>query len=246
MSNPARDVFRFYGRRKGKILRRGRQELVEKHLPRLRITIPSSGQLNVESLFSWRPEAVWLEIGFGAGEHLIAQAELNPRIAFIAAEVFLNGIASVIKNVVDKKLSNIRILDNDVRLLLPFLPNSSINKVFLLFPDPWPKSRHAKRRFINPVNLNELGRIMSSGSELRFATDNLVNLRWCLRHIPSHPAFIWPVNSAQDWRERPLDSFPTRYEKKAIELGRAPVYLTFRRCTHDVNPGLSDDEFIII
>lgn len=246
MSSVKRDCLRFYGRRKGKPLRRARQELVEKHLPGLRITIPSSGQLNVKSLFCWEPEAVWLEIGFGAGEHLIAQAEANPRIAFIAAEIFLNGIASLVKNISDKKLSNIRIFDNDVRSLLPLLPNASINKIFLLFPDPWPKSRHAKRRFINPTNLSELARIMSNGSELRFATDDPVNLRWCLRHIPNHPAFSWLVNSAQDWRLRPPDSFPTRYERKAIESGHTPAYLTFQRRPHDVNPGLSDGEFVTI
>jgi tRNA (guanine-N7-)-methyltransferase len=172
---------------------------------------------------------VWLEIGFGGGEHLAAQAEANPHIGFIGSEVFLNGVAGALKEIDQRKLSNVRLFNDDVRLLLPALPDASLRRVFLMFPDPWPKTRHAKRRFIGPAMLSELARLLVDGGELRVASDHPVYVRWCLQHGPVHPDFVWPVTGPHDWQVRPTDGFPTRYEQKAIVAGRPPTYLRFVR-----------------
>ncbi len=228
--NTLQNRIQLFGRRKGKALRNARRDLLEKDLPHLRIELKTLETGTDPRVFFNPPvERVWLEIGFGGGEHLIAQASAHPEIGFIGAEVFENGIASLLQQRIDAKLENIRILDNDAREFLPLLQNASVERVFLLYPDPWPKTRHAKRRFVNRQTLDELARIMPLQSELRIATDHPVYARWCLRHIPTHPNFQWQVNRAKDWRFPPDDAFSTRYEQKAITQGRTPMYLTFRR-----------------
>ena len=229
---PADDRPKFFGRRKGKTLRPGRKALLEELLPRLHIPAPdlkAGGTIDPFTLFDERPRAVWLEIGFGGGEHLAAQAEAHPDVGFIGAEAFVNGIASFLRHAEDRGLANVRVFDDDVRLLLPALPEGCLDRAFVLFPDPWPKKRHADRRFIGPDNLDALARLLADGAELRVASDDPVYQTWVLRHAPIHPAFEWRVNGPDDWRARPEDWVPTRYEAKALRQGRTPMYFRFFR-----------------
>ena len=234
MSDGNRDTpsasLRLYGRRKGKRLRKGRQALLRADLHQVRIDPETlSPPCHPRDVFSPPVELIWLEIGFGGGEHLAAQAKAHPHVGFIGAEVFENGIASLLRHRQAEGLTNIRIWTDDVRALLPVLADHTLDRVFLLFPDPWPKTRHAKRRFIAPGTLDDLARILRPGSQLRIATDHGVYARWCLRHVPMHPAFHWPVQGPADWRQPPPDAYPTRYETKAEHAGRRPVYLNFVR-----------------
>ncbi len=223
---------RFYGRRKGKPLKAGRERLLDTLLPKLRIPPPegppASAQIDPASLFSGQKD-VWLEIGFGSGEHLAGQAEAHPAVGIIGAEVFLNGVASLLRHVDERKLANVRVYDNDVRVLLPAFPASSLKRISLLFPDPWPKNRHAKRRFVGPSNLDEIARLLADGGEFRVYTDHPVYARWTLQHVPQHPDFEWRVQGPDDWRVRPADSTPSRYEQKAVAAGRTPMFLRFFR-----------------
>jgi tRNA (guanine-N7-)-methyltransferase len=175
------------------------------------------------------PAPRWLEIGFGAGEHIAWQAAAAPDVTLIGCEVYRNGIAALLSQVERRGLGNIRIWPDDARLLIDRLPDASLARVFLLFPDPWPKARHAERRFVGPANLASLARVMQPGAELRVATDDPTYLRWVLDHLPVHPAFRWQVRGPADWRTRPADWPPTRYEEKALREGRRPAYLRFSR-----------------
>ncbi len=228
----------FYGRRHGRPLRARLQGLVESLLPRVRFELPEddSGRIDPARFFGEAGQdagspsrALWLEIGFGGGEHLAWQAERHPEVDFIGAEYFFNGIASLLRHMDDGGLENIRIYDGDVRDLLPRLPDASLARVFVLFPDPWPKSRHNKRRLIQDDTLDELARVMADGAELRLATDDPDYLRWMLEHLAGRADFRWTAVSAQDWRQRPEDWPGTRYESKAVQAGRTPAYLRFRR-----------------
>lgn len=221
---------RFYGRRKGKPLKAGRERLLDTLLPNIRIETPSA-PLDPRALFGHAPREVWLEVGFGGGEHLAGQAEADPTVGFIGAEVFLNGVASLLRHVDEKGLANVRVYNNDVRALLPHFPASSLNRISLLFPDPWPKNRHAKRRFVGPAMLGEVSRLLADGGEFRVATDHPIYARWTLQHVPEHPDFAWRVTDPTDWRVRPADSPPTRYEQKAVAAGRTPMFLRFFRKT---------------
>jgi len=172
---------------------------------------------------------LWLEIGFGAGEHLAWQAAENPDVLLVGCEVYRNGIAACLGRVARDRLANVRIWPADARDLIEQMADASVDRAFLLFPDPWPKARHAERRFVAPANLDSLARILKPGAELRFATDDPVYLSWTLERLPLHPAFGWQVEGPGDWRQRPADWPATRYERKAIAQGRRPVYLRFRR-----------------
>jgi tRNA (guanine-N7-)-methyltransferase len=219
---------RYYGRRKGKPLKAGRQGLLESLLPSVQIR-PPEGPLDPASLFGFTPTAIRLEIGFGSGEHLAAQAAENPTIGFIGSEVFLNGVASMLRHIGAANLANVRVFDTDVRFLLPHLPDAGLSRISLLFPDPWPKTRHAKRRFVSPQMLQECARLLQDGGELRVASDHPVYQRWTLRNAAVHKDFRWTANGPDDWRVRPVDSTQTRYEAKALEAGRTPVFLNFLR-----------------
>jgi tRNA (guanine-N7-)-methyltransferase len=218
-----------YGRRRGRPLHRGHQALVETLLPRLAVTLPAAGALDPAALFDPRPQEIWLEIGFGSGEHLAAQAAAHPAIGLIGCEVFENGIAKLLADVQRRALANVRILTDDARLLIAALPPASIGRVFILFPDPWPKQRHHKRRIVADETLTALAGIMTDGAELRLATDDLDYLAWMLARVPVHPAFAWLADRPSDWRVRPTDWPATRYEAKAIAAGRRPYFLRLRR-----------------
>jgi tRNA (guanine-N7-)-methyltransferase len=229
MSDDVSQTHRLYGRRRGRPLRPGRQQLQQELLPRLSLTLPEAGLLDPAGLFPQPPAAVWLEIGFGGGEHLAEQAERHPETGFIGSEVFENGVARLVGEVARRDLDNVRIFADDARLLLDRLPPASLGRVFILFPDPWPKLRHHKRRLVAPATLDRLAVVMRPGAELRLATDDLGYLVWMLEHVTAHPGFAWLARGPADWRQRPPDWPPTRYEEKARAAGRTPAFLRFAR-----------------
>jgi tRNA (guanine-N7-)-methyltransferase len=226
---PAHTRQQFYGRRRGRPLRAAQVERKATLLPQLTIALPEDGPLDPASLFAPPPCEIWLEIGFGGGEHLATQAERHPEIGFIGCEVFENGIAKLLGDIDRRRLANIRIYADDARALLAALPPRSIACSFILFPDPWPKTRHHKRRLVAPAALDRLAEIMTDGAELRVSTDDRGYLAWILEQITAHPAFSWTARRPADWRERPPDWPPTRYEEKARRAGRTPVFLRFER-----------------
>ncbi len=177
-----------------------------------------------------KPDAteVWLEIGFGGGEHLAAQAERRSDVLVLGAEPFLNGVASALRHIEAASLTNVRLHVGDARDLLAALPNASLDRVFILFPDPWPKLRHHKRRLIQSDLVAELARVLKPHGRLRFATDWADYADWTLERLTGSPALAWTAQKADDWRLAPADHVPTRYEAK--KLGDiAPVYLDFER-----------------
>ncbi|HKS90247.1 MAG TPA: tRNA (guanosine(46)-N7)-methyltransferase TrmB [Stellaceae bacterium] len=220
---------RVYGRRRGRPLRPGRERLQHELLPRLAVDLPEQRLLDPRGLFSPAPAQVWLEIGFGGGEHLAALAESHPEIGFIGCEVFENGVARLVGEIARRELRNIRILADDARLLLDRLPPSSLGRVFILFPDPWPKRRHHKRRLVSRPTLDRLAVVMRPGAELRLATDDRDYLCGMLERLTDHSDFAWLARRPADWRERPLDWPATRYEGKARAAGRDPAFLRFIR-----------------
>ncbi|HWI27011.1 MAG TPA: tRNA (guanosine(46)-N7)-methyltransferase TrmB [Stellaceae bacterium] len=218
-----------HGRRRGRKLRPGQQELLRSLLPRLRFELPASGRLDPPALFATPLEACWLEIGFGGGEHLAAQAEAHPGIGMLGAEVFENGVVKLLGEVARRGLGTIRLFTDDARLLLAALPEASLQRVFILFPDPWPKLRHHKRRMVSNETLDRLAFVMADGAELRLATDDRDYLSWMLERATDHRDFAWLARGPEDWRQRPADWPPTRYEQKALAAGRVPAFLRFRR-----------------
>jgi tRNA (guanine-N7-)-methyltransferase len=224
---PHRELF--YGRRRGRPLRPGQRERQSTLLPPLSFGLPSTGDLDPRALFSERPRETWLEIGFGGGEHLAAQAEHHPDVGFIGCEVFENGVARLLGEIERRSLGNVRLYPNDARPLLTALEPRSIGRVFILFPDPWPKARHHKRRLVATATLDRLADIMIDGAELRLATDDPGYLSWMLEYTTAHQAFSWTARRPTDWRERAADWPPTRYEEKARKAGRVPAFLRFSR-----------------
>lgn len=220
---------RFYGRRRGHALRPGRRQLVDALLPKLRVAIPADGTLDPSALFEPAVRSVWMEIGFGGGEHLAAQAAAHPDVGFIGCEPFVNGVARLLAEIEARGLGNVRIHDDDARLILPALPDASVDRVFLLFLDPWPKTRHHRRRFVSDDTVAVLARILRDGGEVRFASDHTGYVAWALEHVTRNPAFRWTARRPADWRERPPDAVETRYESKARRRGAGCAYLTFER-----------------
>lgn len=223
-----------YGRRYGHKLRGRQAELMESLLPQLQVhkagaDEPALGSLDPSKLFQSAPDGVKLEIGFGGGEHLAAKAQANPDTGFIGAEPYINGVAKLLSVVDDKGLRNIRLHDDDARDLLEWLAPSSIVGVYILYPDPWPKARHRKRRFVRPETIAQMARIMKPGAELLFASDIADYVRWTLLLMQDVAEFEWTAEKADDWRCPPVGWTTTRFETKALAAGRPPTYLTFRR-----------------
>jgi tRNA (guanine-N7-)-methyltransferase len=218
-----------HGRRHGRKLRPGQRRLLDTLLPQLRFALPRELPLDPHRLFDRPVAAVWLEIGFGAGEHLAAQAARQPGHGLIGCEVFENGVVRLLAEVERLGLANLRLLIDDARPLLGALAEASLERVFILFPDPWPKRRHHKRRLVATATLDALAHAMRDGAELRLATDDMDYLRWMLERATAHAAFEWLARRPQDWRERPPDWPATRYEQKALAAGRRPAFLRFRR-----------------
>jgi len=229
-TKPADSDPRFHGRRRGRKLRPGRERLLETFLPEVSLAMPvGEGAVDPRRLLPGAPAETWLEIGFGAGEHLAWQAAQNPEIGMIGAEPFLNGVARLLAEIQEQDLTNIRVLPDDVRPVLARFDATSLSRVFILFPDPWPKLRHHRRRIVNPDMLDELARVMIDGAELRLATDDQSYLVWILRHLHDHAAFEWLAEGASDWSTRPVDWPDTRYESKNRSGGPGPTFLRYRR-----------------
>ncbi len=205
--------------------------MLDEWLPRLGIDIAEAATASCDprTLFAPPLPTVWLEVGYGGGEHLAAQALAHPTTGLIGCEPYVNGVASLLRQVAEGGQRNIRIFGDDARLLIDTLADASVDRVFLLFPDPWPKVRHHKRRFIQPGNLDALARVLADGAEFLFATDHMGYARWALAHLTVHPAFKWQVEVPADWREPPVGWQPTRYEAKSIAQGLPRAYLRFRR-----------------
>ena len=215
---------RLHGRRRGRPLRPGQRNLVETLLPRLRFALPAEGALDPRRLFAAPVDEVWLEIGFGGGEHLVFQAASHPRVGLIGAEVFEPGIAKLLAEVRAQNLGNLRLFLEDARLLAAALAPQSLARAFILFPDPWPKERHKKRRIVAAETLDDLAAAMRDGAELRIATDHADYAQWIEARVTAHPAFQpVPIPS------RPADWPPTRYEQKALAQGREPRLFLCRR-----------------
>ncbi|MBI1260162.1 MAG: tRNA (guanosine(46)-N7)-methyltransferase TrmB [Rhizobiales bacterium] len=225
-----------YGRRRGKPLRAHQAGLVEDFLPEISIDLPEGEgeRLNPASLFVSAKREIWLEIGFGGGEHLIDQARTHPDIGIIGCEPFLNGIAKLVAEIDGLGLKNIRVHPDDARPLLEKLRPASLDRIFILYPDPWPKARHNKRRFINQETLATLTAALKPGGELRFASDIPDYVAWTLAHIRQFnaaggPRLVWAATCPADWRTPYAGWCGTRYEQKALREGRTPAYLTFHR-----------------
>ena len=232
-----------HGRRRGKKLRAGQQSLLDTLLPRLALALPaepivtpdnevaeSTTKIDLARAFGGTlpTDGVWLEVGFGAGEHLVWQAEQHPNVGLIGCEPYINGVAKCLAHIEREGVGNIRLFTDDAMLVMKALPDASLSRAFVLFPDPWPKSRHHKRRFVQRANLDVLARLLKPGAELRLATDDPSYLPWMIEHACTHAAFEWLAERPADWRGRPADWPPTRYEQKML-AGHQPAFLRFRR-----------------
>jgi tRNA (guanine-N7-)-methyltransferase len=215
---------RSFGRIRGRALKPRQADLITSLLPRLAIP---PGPFNPHDLAPQARET-WLEIGFGGGEHLAGQATRNPDVLFLGAEPFVNGLGSALRHIAQADLANVRLHAGDARELLAALPDASLARVFILFPDPWPKARHQKRRLIQPAFAQEIARVLRPGGTLRIATDWADYADQCLRVMRAAQGFSWTAQCADDWRKAPEDHISTRYEMK--RLGDcAPIFLEFAR-----------------
>jgi tRNA (guanine-N7-)-methyltransferase len=220
---------RSYGRRKSKPLSARKERLFQGLLPALRLDLREPPPKDLRELFPLPVREVWLEIGFGSGEHLLWQAEQHKDIGLIGCEPFINGVGSLLGAIEDRGIETIRVHDADARDVLAWLPAGSIGRLFLLFPDPWPKKRQQKRRLVTPATVAAFARVLAPGSELRFASDDSEYAALTLFTVNRSGTFTWLAERATDWRERPSDWPATRYERKASSEGRKSIYLRFKR-----------------
>lgn len=233
---------KFFGRRKGRVVRKAKQFLLENMLSQMRVSSAQDfvGEICNTTFHGER----CLEIGFGDGQHLYGQAKSHPENMYVGVEVFRNGVANLLTlisgvkegdnlpetiNLADYDVQNIKVYDDDVRLLFKCIPDGYFDKVFLLFPDPWPKKKHADRRFVNLNNLQEIARILKKGGLFRVATDHPVYKRHVLRVMHSCSDFYWTAKCGDDWRQEPADWVKTKYQQKALREGRRPVWFDYRR-----------------
>lgn len=222
-----------YGRRKGPRLSAHQESLLRELLPELVLTLQP--RADARTYFSAAVDDVWLEVGFGGGEHLMWQAQHHPGVGFIGAEPYVNGVVKLLSKLETDRQANLRIYPGDAREIVAALPEASLGRVFILFPDPWPKTRHHKRRFLQTETLNDLARVMKPGAILRFASDDAGYVEWTLERLAAHPAFAWMATRIADWQLRPADWPSTRYEVK--ELHGKPAFLSFRRCPGPASDG---------
>jgi tRNA (guanine-N7-)-methyltransferase len=224
MSDAHHPPLRSYGRLKTRTIKPRQAALMETLLPTLR---PPTGPFDPRALMPGAAQA-WLEIGFGGGEHMASQAGLHRDTLILGAEPFQNGVASALRHIDEAALTNVRVLDGDARELMALMPDASLDRIFVLFPDPWPKTRHNKRRIVQAETVAEFARLLKAGGALRFASDVAHYVDWALERFVGSPAFTWTAEQASDWRAPPSDHITTRYEEK--RLGDcAPVFLDFTR-----------------
>jgi len=221
---------RIYGRRVNKPLKAESQKRLDKWLPTIEINpLEGEGVYDPKSFFQGAVDQLALEIGFGKGEHLAWQAAHNPKTGFFGCEPFINGVSGLVDQLDADDLKNVRVIINDARLFLDRLPDGCLDRAFILFPDPWPKKRHHKRRVVNQGNINQLARVLKPGSELRIGTDHRDYCHWILAHMLRSDDFDWLGEGPDDWHVRPDDWPGTRYEAKALEQGRTSTYMRFKR-----------------
>ncbi|WP_457648544.1 tRNA (guanine(46)-N(7))-methyltransferase TrmB [Profundibacter sp.] len=223
----------FYGRLKGKALRDSQKVYLGEDLAKLSPGAvgwdenPDRKPLDLKALFGGRP--VWLEVGFGGGEHMVHQAAQNPDVGIIGCEPYINGVAMLLGKIREVGVDNVAVHPGDVRDLFDVLPGGSIDRAFLLYPDPWPKARHHRRRFVTPEHLDPLARVLKKGAIFRVATDIPDYVRQTMEQMTARGDFEWLAEGPEDWRKPWGDWVSTRYEKKALREGRVPHYMTFRR-----------------
>ena len=227
--HPSRATEAFFGRRKGKPLRERQAEGMAALLPALKLDLAAPAPATLAELFPVAVDVLRLEIGFGGGEHLIHRAQENPETGFIGVEPFINSMAKLLSRVEELELKNIRVYDDDATQVLDWLPEASLHRIDLLYPDPWPKRKHWKRRFVSQVNLARFQRVLKPGGLFCFASDIDTYVNWTLLHCREHGGFQWLAEQSSDWLT-PFEGWPgTRYENKARREGRSSAYLTFRR-----------------
>ncbi len=219
----------FFGRRKGHKLRPRQAELFDTLLPNLSLDLSRPAPTDLRTLFPVAVSAVALEIGFGGGENMIAQAQARPLTGLIGVEPFVNGMAKALTAISTAGLKNIRLHFDDAATLLRWLPDASLARIELIHPDPWPKRRHWKRRFVQDATIKEFARLLRSGSDFRFVTDIADYASWTLQRLLRSADFEWTAQCADDWRKPWSDFAGTRYHAKAARAERAPCFLVFRR-----------------
>ena len=231
--NPAQDkIKRVYGRRQSRPLRGARKDAFERLMPKLGINdnlLKEDAGLDPRTLFDKSYKQTWLEIGFGAGEHVKALMERHPDTAFLGAEPFLDGMAAFLKSLAPQDEKQVRVLMDDAMLLVNSLSDNSLERLYILNPDPWHKKRHHKRRIVNPDNLNAFARVLKSGGQLIMTTDVPYLAEWMCLHAMNHDAFTWTARKADDWRIAPNNWVPTRYEVKGAKGADKMCYLFFER-----------------
>lgn len=225
----SRSTEAFFGRRRGKTIRPAQAVALDEGLRRLGLDLGKPAPSDLRTLFASDVSQVRLEIGFGGGEHLRHEAAAHPGTGFIGVEPFVNSMAKMMMAAAEQQPGNLRVFDDDATQLLDWLPEASLAGIDLFYPDPWPKKKHWKRRFVNRVNLDRFARVLKPGGIFRFASDIDSYVNWTLLHCARHGGFEWLAAQADDWR-KPYVGWPgTRYEAKAFREGRTPAYLTFRR-----------------
>ena len=221
-----------FGRRIGRRLKPQKQQLIDELLPRLQVAAPKDAvtKLVPAHLFPESQAApIWLEIGFGGGEHLASLAQTHPSVNFIGAEPYYNGVASLLEKIEQEAITNIRVVADDIRPVMKALPDGTLERIYLLFPDPWPKPRHFKRRIVSQEFLAEVERLLPVGGILQLATDHYDYSVWMFEQVLQRTALRWTAGTHDDWHEPPKDWQVTRYETKTRAEGRKPVYLRFER-----------------
>lgn len=227
--HPTRATEAFFGRRKGKPLREKQAEGMATLLPELKLDLQAQPPAKLAQLFPVAVGRIRLEIGFGGGEHLVHRAQENEATGFIGVEPFVNSMAKLLSRVEELDLRNIRVYDDDATQVLDWLPVGSVDQIDLLYPDPWPKRKHWKRRFVSQVNLDRFHRVLKPGGTFCFASDIDTYINWTLIHCRNHGGFDWTAEQSSDWLT-PYAGWPgTRYENKARREGRSSAYLTFNR-----------------
>ncbi len=226
--HPFRRSEAFFGRRKAKNLSNPQQKLLNDLLPKLQFDISRPAPQNLYEVFAHKPEKIVLESGFGGGEHLIHQALTNPDVGYIGVEPFVNSMAKALTAIEENNVKNIRLYNEDATELLDWLPANCIDRVDLLYPDPWPKKKHWKRRFVSQKNLTRFAKVLKKNGTFHFASDIDTYINWTLNHCEAHPNFEWQAKTASDWHTPYENWTRTRYEAKAIREERTPCYLRFK------------------
>lgn len=217
----------FFGRRKGKGMSKAKEDLIATRMSEFEIKLPISGKIDFEKLFDFKPSKYIFEIGYGDGEHIVNMALKNPDVAFIGTEVFINGNASILKKIIENNIKNIRIFPDDVNLLFPYIPSNIFDTIFVLYPDPWPKNRNQERRMINKNNIELFANFLKAKGNLFVASDHPVYIPWVLFVMQNQNFFNWTAKTSSDFTTPPVDWETTRYEQKALNENRKPIYLNF-------------------